>query len=172
MNPKSITQIRKFLGVIALAGMILFFCFRMSFVPSAHAQTAVAPSFSLIWDSNEIGANSAIAWGDMNSDGNLDLAVGGAGAPIELYRNGGVDAQGKLQMVLVWSSVQAYSTNSLAWGDIDNDGDLDLAVGNDSQPLLLFRNDGTDAQGKQQMILVFSRWQWRVYCLGGYGWRW
>ena len=47
----------------------------------------------------------------------------------------------------VWSSVETDTTSSVAWGDYDGDGDLDLAVGNmghDSagQPNRLYRNDG------------------------------
>ena len=40
-----------------------------------------------------------------------------------------------------WSSSETDRTSSLAWADFDNDGDLDLGVGNDNnQPNRLYRN--------------------------------
>jgi|GEM_PF-1038482 len=61
------------------------------------------------------------AWGDYDNDGDLDLAVAGAGST-RIYRND--------QGVFVDSgaSLVGLSSCSLAWGDYDNDGDLDLAV--------------------------------------------
>ena len=35
-----------------------------------------------------------------------------------------------LSLELGWSSSQADNTSSMAWGDFDNDGDLDLVAGN------------------------------------------
>ena len=37
-------------------------------------------------------------------------------------------------MTLAWSSAETDNTTSIAWGDYDGDGDLDLAVGNYGQP--------------------------------------
>ncbi|UCC50263.1 MAG: VCBS repeat-containing protein, partial [Anaerolineaceae bacterium] len=80
----------------------------------------------------------SLAWGDVDGDGDLDLAVGNNGEPNRLYRNDG----GTLTAPAVWSSEDADDTNSIAWGDVDTDGDLDLAVGNDNQPNRLYRNNG------------------------------
>jgi len=66
------------------------------------------------------------AWGDVDNDGDLDLAVGNYGAPNRVYLNEG----GVLTSVATWSSDESDDTRSVAWGDVDNDGDLDLAVGN------------------------------------------
>jgi uncharacterized repeat protein (TIGR01451 family) len=90
---------------------------------------------SLAWSSPEIDFEQddtyAVAWGDWDGDGDLDLAfgnddatVGIDGRPNRVYEN----ADGDLS--LVWSSSESDSTAGIAWGDWDGDGDLDLAVAN------------------------------------------
>ena len=98
---------------------------------------------SVCWSSGESDKTQSVAWGDYDDDGDLDLAAGNgelafaAGQPNRLYRNDG----GVLTASATWSSAEADITYSMAWGDYDGDGDLDLAAGNDDQLDRLYRND-------------------------------
>jgi subtilisin-like proprotein convertase family protein len=99
-----------------------------------------AGALALAWSSLEADYTTTVAWGDYDSDGDLDLAVGNYGEPNRVYRNQG----GTLGASFAWSSVEGHATESLAWGDYDGDGDLDLAEGNDGQPDRVYRNDEAD----------------------------
>ena len=78
------------------------------------------------------------AWGDYDNDGFPDLAVSGRmpdlDAVLLLFRNDSGRALVESGIIL---PPPTYST-ALAWGDLDQDGDLDLAT---SEGILL-RNDG------------------------------
>jgi len=87
------------------------------------------------WTSIEEDHTTSIGWGDVDSDGDLDLAVGNRsnyrtiGAPNRIYFN--LAAQGGIfRRIADWSSLEEDHTSSVEFGDIDNDGDLDLAIGN------------------------------------------
>ncbi len=71
--------------------------------------------------------NSAVAWGDYDNDGDLDAVVAGKNSSntyvSQVYRNNGNNTFTDLGAGLVGT---AYG--SAAWGDYDNDGDLDLVL--------------------------------------------
>ena len=91
-------------------------------------ETSPASPFSTSVDLTSPGVmNSSLAWGDYNNDGWLDIAICGqstAGGYIaEIWKNNGDGTFTKTA-----DSLTGVSNSSLAWGDYDNDGDLDLVV--------------------------------------------
>ncbi|MGB0383381.1 MAG: FG-GAP repeat domain-containing protein [Ardenticatenaceae bacterium] len=102
-------------------------------------------AFALAWESEMITntkSTTSVAWGDMDGDGDLDLAVGNEGQRNEVYENNGLNDDGDLNLIHAWSSDMSQSTHSVAWGDMDGDGDLDLAVGNYGQANEVYTNTG------------------------------
>ncbi len=85
------------------------------------------------------------AWGDYDNDGHLDLFIGtestgSYGRPCELFRNRG---DGTFAEVAAeeGADVVGFAKGS-AWGDYDNDGQLDLYVSRLDGPNTLLRNGG------------------------------
>jgi hypothetical protein len=87
--------------------------------------------------------SGAAAWGDFDNDGDLDLALAGRKSDeqnvAKLYRNTG---QG---FVDIEAGLLGLAAGAMAWGDYDNDGDLDLALSGDAGGARFFtkiyRND-------------------------------
>ena len=92
------------------------------------------------WTSSGDEESFSVAWGDWDGDGDLDLATGNPNESNRVYENDGLG--GPNSLALVWISVDTNNTWSVAWGDWDGDGDLDLAAGNYDSANQVYENDG------------------------------
>jgi len=92
---------------------------------------SVAPGNFVCLESGIIGLqNSSVAWGDYDNDGYPDFVIAGsssgadAGATTKIYRNNGNGTFTENGSAIL----PALTRCSVAWGDYDNDGALDLAL--------------------------------------------
>jgi len=83
------------------------------------------------------------AWGDIDGDGDSDLAVSIKGGEIRLYQNNGgefLNVGEALGLPLNGDEIRG-----LSWGDFDNDGDIDLIGGSNVYPIpsrsYVYRNE-------------------------------
>jgi predicted nucleotidyltransferase len=88
-------------------------------------------------------ASSSAAWGDYDNDGDLDILLTGdegSGSNISrVYRNDGGS------FVDIVAGLTGVASSSAAWGDYDNDGDLDILLtgwGASGYISRVYRNDG------------------------------
>src|SRR6185295_10297713 len=105
-----------------------------------------SPTFSDVGAGLANVRNSSVAWADYDNDGDLDILItgfGGSGVTAQLYRNSG---GANPTFSDVGAGLTGVQGSSVAWGDYDNDGDLDiLLTGSDavSAPVTkLYRNGG------------------------------
>lgn len=91
-----------------------------------------------IWESNVIANVWGVALGDVDNDGDLDLAVASDHLDdvIQIYKNIGPFFENDPS----WN-IYCYGAIDVDWGDVDNDGDLDLAVAAE-QYCYLYKNTG------------------------------
>ncbi|MCX6335395.1 MAG: VCBS repeat-containing protein [Bacteroidia bacterium] len=105
---------------------------------------------------------SSVSWGDYDNDGDLDILLTGSAGDLaynynpvsKIYRNNGdnnfVEQTGILLTGVYWSSA--------AWGDYDNDGDLDIlltGLDNTNQSISkIYRNNGDNTFTEQSGIAL------------------
>jgi len=110
-------------------------------------------------DGNGLSNNPCVEFGDIDNDGDLDLAAMGVddngNYRLIIYRNGGGSTPfTKLQEPL--GATGGITLGNLAFADIDNDGDLDLAAtGQDvsnNRRFIIFENNVSSFTIKQQPL--------------------
>jgi hypothetical protein len=105
---------------------------------------------------NDGGDSRAVNWIDYDNDGDVDLFVTNGPQQGEnnfFYENNGDGTFTKITNIVITQDGKASDGSS--WGDIDNDGDLDLFVANWwGQPNLLYLNNGDKTFSFQSGIQI------------------
>ena len=95
--------------------------------------------------SSAINDVSSLAWGDLNGDHYLDLAVGSRSVANRVLLNNSNLSFSPLVLTLAQGQGGGFcvqgDTRDVAWADVDGDGDQDLAVANGAGRSCTFRNE-------------------------------
>lgn len=117
----------------------LFLISLVGFIVPTHAQLSFS-DISMTAGFNNTGPNRGIAIGDFDNDNDEDVYVSRRGEANLLYRNNGDGTYTNIAESLGLAHAGVSTTS--VWGDLDNDGDLDLYLGNVDEPNVLYQNNG------------------------------
>jgi hypothetical protein len=95
------------------------------------------------------GGNYGSIWVDYNNDRNMDMFIAKCGGSYpryvnQMHRNTGGTPNEFIENAAEINLADSDQTWSSAWGDFDNDGDMDVFVGASSGPHVLKRNEGPE----------------------------
>jgi hypothetical protein len=128
------------------------------FVPGRLYRNSGGTNFAVVPENNFTAAtDGAATFGDADGDGDLDLLLAGTltSSFVALYRN---NHPQPFSQFVPGSLIQAPAGPAGAWGDADNDGDLDFLMagrlfGASQWPTILYRNNGSGVFSNAQVSL-------------------
>ena len=128
-----------------------------------YLNSGKALSTTIAWEESLRSAVADVAWGDMDGDEDLDLAVGVDGYNRVLANQ--LMEEGRFALMAAWQSDDDWPTSSVAWADVDQDGDLDLAAGNSITPsetvlgpnAVIYENSGSWLERDTGVAFVLQR---------------
>jgi hypothetical protein len=105
--------------------------------------------------------NSSAAWGDYDNDGDLDILLTGntgSGPISKVYRNNGNNTFTEQTSI----SLIGVSESSVAWGDYDNDGNLDILLSGYNSGMVrvskIYKNNGDNTFTEKASIYLPGVW--------------
>ena len=90
---------------------------------------------------SETDRTYSIAFADVDGDGDMDMVTGNKTQTNKLYLNNGSGGFSSPGVAIVGS--ESDFTSSIAFADVDGDGDMDMVAGNHAQNNKLYLNDGS-----------------------------
>jgi len=109
--------------------------------------TVAEPNFTLeteFFASIDVGSNSAPIFADIDNDGDFDLFVGENFGNLNFYQNTGTATDPNFTLETeFFASIDVGFASTPTFADIDNDGDLDLFMGDEDGNINFYRNTGT-----------------------------
>ncbi len=87
------------------------------------------------------GFSQGVTTGDYDGDGDTDIAQAMWGAPSTVFRNDGTGHFRDVGDEIGIPAGEGVFDNGIVWADVDNDGDLDLAIVGEGR-IALYRNKG------------------------------
>ena len=100
------------------------------------------------------GFTQGVTTGDYDGDGDIDIAQAMWGPPSTIYRNDGSGLFRNVGGQVGLPVTSGRFDNGVVWADVDNDGDLDLAIVGEGR-IALYRNAGTSYSRYQ--VITWTR---------------
>jgi len=117
--------------------LILSFIFLTKFIFSQVTFTDVSVSLGL----NDAGNGQGAVFLDVDSDGLLDLYLVNNGQVNKLWKNN--SGTGFTEIAASWGVNYSGPGRGVSAGDFDNDGNIDIMIGNFNALLILFKSTGS-----------------------------